>query len=622
MSITDGFPVLDVFTEWANEAPIKTLPQMLDNSVTKWGDRPYLSSIQGKQYQFKTYSEIYYDINCLASAFLEMGIRVEDRIANFSTNRPEWPVVDFATACIGCVHVPMYPTLSQAEMAYIVNDAQARAVVASSSEHLHKVLAVINEGGFPKLEHVIAMDGCEVPEQRFLQGRIRLWNWQELMETGRGALNRNRPRIDELKAAVQSDWICSLVYTSGTTGHPKGAMLMHGNFCSQAYGLAPIIAASCEDVELSFLPLSHVFERVVYYALTSCGASIGYVRSVRSVPQDMQTLHPTIVPSVPRLFELVFARVIEKTGEGFKRQIFDRALKVGRAYRKAKKAGKISAFLKAEYAVANRTIFKKIRDVTGGKVRFFVSGGAPLRPSVIEFFLDTGFTILEGYGLTETSPVLCLNMPNNINPGTVGEAVPSVAVKIADDGEIVAKGPNIMRGYFNNLQATQETIDQDGWLHTCDVGEMDENGVVTITDRKKEILVLSNGKNVAPQPLELALNASEWIEQSVIVGNNRGSVGALLVPNFTKLEAWAVEEKLPTDRQVLVAHERVKALMQQEVHNCLSSFSNYEKVKRLAILSRELSAAAGELTPTLKIKRRIVDANFRDLIEELYAGDK
>ncbi|MCR4782911.1 MAG: long-chain fatty acid--CoA ligase [bacterium] len=620
MSFFDNYPISSSLLEWAKQAELTTLPQVFKNSVEKYGNRPYLGSCDGKQFKFKTYNEVYEEILTFASALLELKIKRYERVANFSVNRVEWPVVDFGTVFAGGVHVPMYPTLSADEMAYIVNDCEARFVAASGREHVKKIIESINKGLLPRVEHIISMDKFELGEGELKSDKVRLWSWQEFMAMGADTLEAHKTNIEHLCDATETSDICSFVYTSGTTGQPKGAMLMNGNFVSQAALLSPLVELNQEDVELSFLPLSHVFERVCYYALTYRGSSIGYTRGIRFVPADLKILRPTLVPSVPRLFEKIFAKIVAQSGGGWKDKVFNRAIKTGRAYREAAKRGKIPFLLKSEFAVYNATVFAKIRKATGGRVRYFISGGASARVDIIDFFLDASLIILEGYGLTETSPVICLNLPQNINPGTVGEAIPGLDVKLTEDGELCVKGPNVMRGYFKLAQATAEVFDRDGYFHTGDIAEYNpETKCYTITDRKKEIIVLSNGKNVAPAPLENAIKASPYIEQVVVVGNNRSSVGALVVPNFEKLEAWAAQEGLPTEREKLIRDTKTERLLLDEIAKNCQEFSDYEKVHHIAILPRELKESEGEITPTLKVKRRIVRDHFGDFIDRLYA---
>ena len=618
MDFLSDYPVNQSLLDWAKEAEITTLVQAFNKVARECASRPYLGCCDGKKFNFKTYGEVYQEVLCFASALLELGLEHFQRVANFSSNRPEWPVVDFGTVFAGCIHVSMYPTLSVEEMAYIVDDSDAVVIVASGKEQIKKSIEAVNNNLVPKVRHIVAMDNFEVDPGELKDG-VRFWNWKEFLASGRDTLEANRVAIEKIGQDTKADDICSFVYTSGTTGNPKGAMLMHGNFVSQMVSLTQMVGLNKDDVELSFLPLSHVFERICYYALTYCGSSIGYTRSIKFVPADLKILRPTVVPSVPRLFEKIFAKVVANSGGGLKDKIFHRAIAVGRAYREALKKGKVPFLLKAEFALVNNTVFAKIRQATGGRIRFFVSGGAPARLDVLNFFLDVNLCILEGYGLTETSPVLCLNSPHNINPGTVGEAVSGVEIKVADDGEICAKGPNIMRGYFKLPQETAEVFDEEGFFHTGDVGEYnEETKCYTITDRKKEIIVLSNGKNVAPAPLENAIKASSWIEQVVVVGNNRSFVGALVVPCFEKFEQWAQEQELTLTREELTKNIKVEKILLKEIADCCKGFSDYEKVRRIAILPRELKASEGEITPTLKVKRRIVNAHFGDVVESIY----
>ncbi|MBQ7568961.1 long-chain fatty acid--CoA ligase [bacterium] len=623
MSIKDGFPVPHALLSWLasdTECPFKTIPGVFRETVRRWGDHPYVGKRVGKRFEFKTYNQVFEEVQCFASNLIELGFEKEDRVANYCNNRQEWPVIDEGAGYIGCIHVPMYPTLSQSEMAFIVKGSEARLVVAPDSDHLTRVLNVASECFH--LRHVVCIepferDSVEVPEG------VRLWSWDDFIQAGREALKKNHQQMEEMFNSVQPDDVFSLVYTSGTTGDPKGAMLMHANFVCQAVPLAKaVLGVSPSDYQLSFLPLSHVFERIAHYALMSGGAAIGFSKSIATVTSDMVILKPSIVPSVPRLFEKVFAKAVEQSAGGMRNKVFQQAIKVGREYREAKAKGSVSFFLKAQHALYDKLVYSKVREKVGGNVRFFISGGAPLRRDVAEFFSDVGLCILEGYSLTETAPVLAVNYPNKSRIGTVGIVPPYVEVKIADDGEIIARGSNIMLGYYGLPDATREVVDEDGWFHTGDIGEFDEDGFLTITDRKKEILVLSNGKNVAPQPIELALCGNLFIAQAVLVGNNRGYVAAIIVPNFEKLEGWAKDQKLSfADRDALVKLPEVVSMYKDIVRQVCEPLSNYENVRRIHLLNRELSQASGEITPTLKVKRRIIDSHLKDEIEAMFAGD-
>jgi len=596
--------------KWARIAEAQTLPEVFRRTVARVASRPYLGSKVNGAFRFQTYAQVQVQVHNLAAALIELGLEPGDRVANFSNNRPEWPITDLGAVHAGCVHVPMYATLNQGDLAYILKDSRARVVVAATEEHLRKVLAVEKE--CPDLEHVVVIEPCEADSTK------RLWTWQDLLLMGASKLRTHLPLVDKRVANLMAWDVCSLVYTSGTTGHPKGAMLMHGNFVSNASTLVPWIRATSEDVELSFLPLSHVFERIGYYVMTVAGGSIGYATSIDTVAEDLMLLRPTIVPSVPRLFEKIFARVMDQA-HGLKGALLRWALGVGKAAHEARLQGSVPTGLVVRQALAHKLVFSKIHARTGGRIRCFFSGGAALRRDVGEFFLSAGITIVEGYGLTETSPVLTVNPLQDPRVGTVGQVIPGVEVRIADDGEILARGPNVMRGYFNRPEATAEAVDPDGWFHTGDVGRFDADGYLVITDRKKELLVMSNGKNVAPQPLEQQIKASPWIEQAVVIGDNRNFVTALVVPAWERLEEWAQGRGIPGDRATLAAHAEVVALLMGEVQVACQDFSNYEKVKKIAVLTRELSMDQGELTPTLKVKRRVVNERFHQEIEGMYS---
>ncbi len=610
MPLAVDLPVPQAVQEWAATAEAQTLPAVFRRSVARVGNRPYLGQKVGGTFQFQTYAEVQNQVHNLASALIELGLEPGDRVANFSNNRPEWPMTDLGTVHAGCVHVPMYSTLNQVDLGYILKDSKARVVVAATEEHLRKVLAI--EKDCPDLEHVVVVEEATGACSK------RLWTWRELLQLGASKLQVHLPEIEGRVADLKAWDVCSLVYTSGTTGHPKGAMLMHGNFVSMPARWSPGSRLPPRTCNSLFLPLSHVFERIAYYVLTVAGGAIGYATSIDTVAEDLMLLRPTFVPSVPRLFEKIYARVMGQA-HGLKGSLMHWALKVGKAWREARLTGSVPAGLAVQRALAHQLVFSKIHARTGGRVRCFFSGGAPLRRDVGEFFLNVGISIVEGYGLTETSPVLTVNPMQEPRLGTVGQVLPGVEVRIADDGEILARGPNVMRGYFNRPEATAEALEPGGWFHTGDVGRFDADGYLVITDRKKELLVMSNGKNVAPQPLEQQIKASQWIEQAVVIGDNRNFVTALVVPVWDRLEEWARERGIPADRDALAGHQEVLALLMAEVQTACQDFSNYEKVKKIAVLTRELSMDQGELTPTLKVKRRVVNERFHREIEGMYA---
>jgi long-chain acyl-CoA synthetase len=424
---------------------------------------------------------------------------------------------------------------------------------------------------------------------------------------------------------VRPDDLATLIYTSGTTGTPKGVMLTHDNFHSNVVAGRTSVGFGSDDVALSFLPLSHVFEREGDYMYWSCGTSIAYVASIDDVAQALQEVKPTFAMGVPRLYEKMYARVFENAvaGGGLKKKIFFWALGVADRWADLKLAGKEpSGPLAWQYGVAQKLVFSKLKERTGGRLRYFVSGGAPLAPEINKFFYAAGIVILEGYGLTETSPVIAVNTPEHFRIGTVGRPIAGVEVKIAPDGEILARGPNIMKGYYNKPDATAEAIDADGWFHTGDIGRL-EDGFLRITDRKKDIIVTAGGKNIAPQPIENAVKTNKFVSQCVMIGDKRRFPVLLVVPNWDALERWARDERQPdwASRRELMDRPAVRAKVEQEVRGRLGGLASFEMPKKIGLLEHDFSIERGELTPKLSVKRKVVDASYRDVIDALYADD-
>ncbi len=616
MSISVGCAPQKALLEWEKQSEIRTIPRLFERTADEAGDRPMLLAKVDGQYRARSWNHVRQAVEALSCALIELGIGLEDRIAQLSGNRPEWVITDLAILSAGAVHVPIYPTLAPEAVAYLLRDCGASVVMVATQAQLLNVLSIAEHT--PDLRHVIVYDDITPPAH----DGLKIWKFADLVALGErrkaDLANERKRRCDALTASS----VASLVYTSGTTGEPKGAMLTHGNFVSNATTVTPLMEITANDIELSFLPLCHVFERVAYYAAVTSGATIYYAESVEKVPANLVEVHPTLVPSVPRVFEKIHARIMEgvESGSGLKKKIFWWAMSVGRAVRTQREAGKpVTVALKAAHAIAHKLVFSKIHERTGGRIRVFISGGAPLRRDIAEFFSDVGLKICEGYGLTETSPVITFNRPNAIRFGTVGQPIPFAEVKIADDGEILARGPNIMLGYFNKPEDTRAAVDEEGWFHTGDIGRLDENQFLTITDRKKELLVMSNGKNVAPQPIENLLKTSNFIEQAMVVGDNRNYVTALIVPNFTVLETWARANGINERGSALANNAQVLAHYESLVTQICRELSQYEKVKKVALLEQELTQERGELTPTLKFKRREILKRYREKVDAMYA---
>ena len=559
----------------------------------------------GGKYQPVSTAELVDRVRRLAKALEELGVQPGDRVALMAENGPHWPAVDFATLCIGAVLVPIYPTLLPDQSSYIVKNCGAKVVVAETTQHLDGFLQHAHD--LPEVQQFVLVRG-ESADPRVI-------SLQSLLERGAGA----DPAAFEQKArAVKPDDLATFIYTSGTTGTPKGVMLTHRNIASNVTSALQLVDIKGDYTSLSFLPLSHSFERTVDYCYFYMGCTIGYAESVATVAQNLQEVKPHIFVSVPRVYEKVLARVQEGVASGspIKQKIFAWAVGVGRANlpnRLKLQGGGVSL------AIADKLVFSKIQERLGGRFMFALSGGAPLARDVAEFFWGAGIPIYEGYGLSETAPVLTVNAPGAVKLGTVGRALPGVEIRIASDGEILAKGPNIMKGYWNMPEATAEVIDSEGWFHTGDIGELDADGFLRITDRKKELIINAYGKNIAPAPIENALKSSRFIGQAVVIGDRRKFLSALLVPDFEALKPWAERQGIGASRnQELIQDARVRALIAQEVATVNSGLASFEKIVAWEMLPDEWTLETGELTPTQKVKRRVINQKYSDVLERLY----
>jgi long-chain acyl-CoA synthetase len=551
----------------------------------------------------------------LSMGLRSLGVDKGDRVAILSENRPEWAIADLATLAAGAADATIYATLTPAQVLYILNDSESKVLFVSNATQAAKVAEVRAQARY--LKHVIRMDPAP------LEGTLL---FDDLRAQGRAALAADKGAVRKRAQEVRASDLATLIYTSGTTGDPKGVMLTHANLVSNVLGAARVVTwFTPDDVCLSFLPLCHSFERTAgHNFMLYVGATIAYAESVEKVPENMGDIRPTVMCSVPRLYEKMYARVNEKVAGDppLRQKIFRWAVGVGRrAFAHQVARTRPGIFLKLELAVADKLVFSKIRERTGGRLRVFVSGGAPLAREIAEFFGAAGLLVCEGYGLTETSPVITCNRPDWIKPGTVGLPLDDVEVKIAEDGEILARGPNIMKGYFKKPEATAEAIDPDGWFHTGDIGVLDKDGFLVITDRKKDILVTSGGKNIAPQPIENTIKTNRFFAEVVMIGNKRNYPAALVVPNFEVLEKWAREKGIAAgSREELLRKPEVVGHYQKLVNELTPDLAQFEKIKKIALLGKDFTIEAGELTPTLKVKRRVVEEKYKPLIDGMYEG--
>jgi len=589
---------------------VETLSQLFLNTVRTYAkDALMMVKKEGHFVPLST-ADVAERVKDLSLGLRDLGFGPGDKLVIFSENRPEWTITDFATLCAGGVTVPIYPSLMPDQVKYIINDSEAKVVVCSNRLLWLKVEAVRRE--LPSVRHFILVEE-EAPE-----GVMSL---AEVMGRGK-TLAASGPELFEKAAlAVRPDDLASIIYTSGTTGIPKGVMLSHANFVSNSKALDSVVEFTRSDTILSFLPLSHVLERMTTFSFLYKGATIAYAESIETVAANLLEVRPTIMISVPRLFDKIYAKVMDNilTQSALKRRIFFWALRVGKKYGALKiRHQPVPPGLRARRNLAAKLVFSKIVEKTGGRVRFFVSGGAPLSKDVAEFFYAIGITILEGYGLTETAPVLACNTFDKMKFGTVGPVIPGVEVTIAPDGEILARGPNVMKGYFKKEQETREAM-AGGWFHTGDIGHFDEEGFLVITDRKKDLIITAGGKNVAPQPIENRIKTNPYIQSAVVVGAGRKFISALIAPDFDKLEVYARGNGIPfASRSELARRDEIASFLLAEVNRSTPELASYERVKKIAVLDRDFEQDLDEVTPTLKVKRSIVEAKFKGLIDSLY----
>ncbi|MBE3110534.1 MAG: long-chain fatty acid--CoA ligase [Acidobacteria bacterium] len=588
---------------------VETLSQLFLSTVKTYiKDGLLTAKVEGRYVPLST-AEVARRVKQLSLGLADLGLGPGDKLVIFSENRPEWTMTDFAVLCAGAVTVPIYTSLMPEQVKYIINDSDAKIVVCSNRDLWLKVEAVKHD--LPSVHHFVLID------EQGPEGTLSL---SEVMGRGTSVAAADPGLFEKRALAVKPDDVASIIYTSGTTGIPKGVVLSHGNFVSNAKALDAVTEFTDKDTILSFLPLSHVLERMTTFSFLYKGATIAYAESIETVAENLLEVRPTIMISVPRLFDKIYAKVMDNvlTQSPLKRKIFFWALKVGKKYgaRKIRHRG-IPWGLGVRRNLAAKLVFSKIVEKTGGRVHFFVSGGAPLSSDVAEFFYAIGITILEGYGLTETSPVLTCNTFDKMKFGTVGTPVPGVEIRIAKDGEILAKGPNVMKGYYKKDQETREAF-EGGWFHTGDIGHFDEEGFLVITDRKKDLIVTAGGKNVAPQPIENLLKMNPYIQNAVVVGGGRKFISALIVPNFERIEAYARTSGIPfASRKDLVEREEIVNFILAEVNRTTPHLASYERIKKVVLLDRDFDVDS-ELTPSLKVKRHIVEKTFKALIDFLY----
>ena len=600
-------------TDSTTSRETSSVPGLILGAVTRHNKNDALNyRSEGKWYNIPA-TEFVHRVENAALGLASLGVRPGDRIVLLSENRPEWSVADLAILSLGAINVPIYTTQALDQVDFILSDSGAKAIFISNRRLYKQMQSVLAKH---RLDRLIFFEE-DVAED--VEKGIAL---SQLEQSGKELAQQRPGAFDAHLQAVRPDDLATIIYTSGTTGEPKGVMLTHNNFISNVMSIGKGLPIGPTDVALSVLPLSHIFERDGFYVFLYCGVSVHYSPSFDQVGENLREVAPTVMTAVPRLFEKVYHRIIKKgmSEKGFKKSVFMRSLEVGQQYGERKDKRKwISPQLGIEQKLASKLVFSKWREGVGGRLRYFVSGGAPLSPALSYSYLAAGIPILQGYGATETC-IVSANRPDNNHVGSVGIPFEGIDIKIADDGEILVRGPNVMRGYYGQPEATAAVL-KDGWFYTGDVGYLAKDGQLFITDRKKDLFKLSNGKYVAPQLIESLLKQSEFVSQVVVVGAGRKQPVALIVPDWESLRAAlaeAGEDDAPKDRVELSTYPPAVKIVQRDIANLTAQLVDYERIRRIALLPHEFTIDGGELTPTLKVKRKVVDERYGDLIEDLY----
>ncbi|MCF7824867.1 MAG: long-chain fatty acid--CoA ligase [Candidatus Marinimicrobia bacterium] len=584
--------------------------QMINIKIAEYGDNMALRYKADESWKSLTYREFGEKIKRLACALIKADVKKGDTVGIYSANRYEWAVTDLACILAGAVSVPIYATNTRDQARFIIDDAKIK-IIFCGNDIQYQNLVSIHADGLPL--KVISYDAELSIDQSFTSTFDEFMNvsdWQNFVS-----------EMDQRSGQIKTDDVTTIIYTSGTTGNPKGVMLSHGNLFHQFEAVDANFEVSSADTSLCFLPLSHVYERMWSYYVYLKGAVHTYLEDPKMVIETMQAIKPTAMVSVPRLYEKIYASVMnsQEAASGIKKYLFNTALKVGGEYNDLFFRNRpIGPGLKLRYKFFDRLVLSKVRAAVGGKKNFFSAGGAPLEKSIEEFFLACGLLICQGYGLTETSPMVSYNTPHNFKFGTVGKLVPNCEVRIADTGEIQVKGPQVMKGYFNNPEATAEAI-VDGWFNTGDIGEFDEDGYLKITDRIKDLIITSGGKNIAPLNIETLVGKDFYIDQIIAIGDKRNFISALVVPAFESLETWAHKRKIQFQNyEELVSHPHVIDFFRERIDHHSKKLAQYETIKKFRLLAKPFTMDAGEITPTLKLKRKQINEKFKALIDSMY----
>jgi long-chain acyl-CoA synthetase len=618
-TVNDSLPVGIEGRQTSRGAPLydnepQTLPELFLQSIQKHDLDDALNYKKDGEWRAISSKEMIQGIEEIALGLYSIGLRKGDRAAILSANSPNWTLTDAGCQFSGVIDVPIYTTLAPQAVQYILTDSGSKVIFLENKTAYERIAEALID--CPEIGRLIFFDaeGVDMPNAISLA---------DLREEGRRLKAAQPDLLGQLREAIRPGEIATLIYTSGTTGEPKGVILTHSNIISNVIDAGEKYDFSVHDVCLSVLPLTHVFERSAMYLYIFNGMSVFYAESVEKVPDNLAEVRPTIFVGVPRIFEKVYARAKLKAAQagGTKEKIFDWAIEIAKEFAMAKEKGKSpSLILSLKHAIADRLVYRKLRDFFGGRLRACITGGAALPDDIFLIFTGADIKIMQGYGLTETSPVISSNNPTAVKLGTVGKPIRNMRVRIAEDGEVEASGPGVMLGYYNKPDATREVFTDDGWFKTGDIGEIDDEGFLKITDRKKELFKTSGGKYIAPSPIEQMIRSSRFVSQAVLIGNERKFAAALVVPNFEMLASYVKLKGIEAETAAeMCAHPRIVDLLERQVAAATQGLARFESVKKIALLEKEFSVDGGELTPTLKIKRRVVEKKYREIIDGLYS---
>jgi len=597
----------------------RSLNELFQKSIGAFGQRVMYRYRKDRSWHDVSATEVATRVRDLALGLHSLGVGAGDRVALLAESRPEWSMVDYAILANGAVNVPIYPTQSVDQVEFIIKNSGSKVLLVSTPRQLRRIQLALDKLSEMERPKIYLFDGDGASETELTS------TLDDLAATGRRSGELSPGLYETLIKRAQPEDVATIIYTSGTTGVPKGVMLTHRNLVSNVIAAGDVFQLQEDDIALSFLPLSHVFERTVLYIYLWRGVAVSFARGVETVGEDIREVCPTIVTAVPRLFERIYGTINKRVGEAkpIQQKIFHRAIKVGRRYAiKKDRHEPILPLLRLEHAILDRLVFAKWRAAVGGRLRFFVSGGAALPSDLALIFLGAGIPILQGYGLTETSPVVSFNRPGNNRIGTIGQPIPGVKVRVAEDGELLVQGDCVMKGYYGMPEETSEVVrtEPDGvWFHTGDIGTVEADGFIRITDRKKDLIKTSLGKYIAPQPIENLIRSIPLVEQVIVIGNARKFPVALIVPNFDALQAYARSNNLTASTQAdLVHNPSIISHLKKAVDGATRDLAPHEKIKKIALLEHEFSIDGGELTPTLKVRRKFVEEKHHDVIDSLY----